>query len=73
KAQTDLAEAKQADQKRASELSTAEKEVTQAQTTVDTSKAELDQMVAMANKTAEVLEKATGDLKGSIQHYEWNA
>lgn len=70
KAQTDLAEAKQADQKRASELSTAEKEVTQAKTTVDTSKAELDQKVAMANKTAEALEKATADLTKANQDVE---
>ncbi|MCW0930121.1 peptidase, partial [Streptococcus anginosus] len=65
-----LAEAKQADQKRASELSTAEKEVTQAKTTVDTSKAELDQKVAMANKTAEALEKATADLTKANQDVE---
>ncbi len=70
KAQTDLAEAKQADQKRASELATAETAVTQAQTTVDTSKAELDQKVAMANKTAEALEKATADLTKANQDVE---
>lgn len=70
KAQTNLAEAKQADQKRASELSNAEKEVTQAQATVTTSKAELDQKVAMANKTAEVLEKATADLTKANQDVE---
>ena len=70
KAQTNLAEAKQADQKRASELANAEKEVTQAQATVTTSKAELDQKVAMANKTAEVLEKATADLAKADQDVE---
>lgn len=70
KAQTNLAEAKQADQKRASELANAEKEVTQAQATVTTSKAELDQKVAMANKTAEVLEKATADLTKADQDVE---
>ncbi|KXU01837.1 TolA protein [Streptococcus constellatus] len=70
KAQTNLAEAKQADQKRASELATAETAVTQAQTTVDTSKAELDQKVAMANKTAEALEKATADLTKANQDVE---
>ena len=70
KAQTNLDEAKQADQKRASELTNAEKEVTQSQATVDTSKAELDQKVAMANKTAEVLEKATADLTKANQNVE---
>ncbi|MCW1055817.1 SEC10/PgrA surface exclusion domain-containing protein [Streptococcus anginosus] len=70
KARTNLAEAKQADQKRASELATAETAVTQAQTTVDTSKAELDQKVAMANKTAEALEKATADLTKANQDVE---
>lgn len=70
KAQTNLAEAKQADQKRASELTNAEKEVTQAQATVTTSKAELDQKVAMVNKTAEVLEKATADLTKANQDVE---
>ena len=70
KAQTNLAEAKQADQKRASELANAEKEVTQAQATVTTSKAELDQKVIMANKTAEVLEKATADLTKANQDVE---
>ena len=70
KAQTNLAEAKQADQKRASELTNAEKEVTQSQATVDTSKAELDQKVAVASKTAEVLEKATADLTKANQDVE---
>lgn len=70
KAQTNLAEAKQADQKRASELATAETAVTQAQTTVDTSKAELDQKVAMANKTAEALGKATADLTKANEDVE---
>lgn len=70
KAQTNLAEAKQADQKRASELATVETAVIQAQTTVDTSKAELDQKVAMANKTAEALEKATVDLTKANQDVE---
>lgn len=70
KAQTNLVEAKQADQKRASELATAEKEVTQSQATVDTSKAELDQKVAVASKTAEVLEKATADLTKANQDVE---
>ena len=70
KAQTNFAEAKQADQKRASELTNAEKEVTQSQAIVDTSKAELDQKVAMANKTAEALEKATADLTKANQDVE---
>lgn len=70
KSQTNLVEAKQADQKRASELANAEKEVTQAQATVTTSRAELDQKVAMANKTAEVLEKATADLTKANQDVE---
>ncbi|KGM37032.1 SEC10/PgrA surface exclusion domain-containing protein [Streptococcus sinensis] len=70
KAQTNLAEAKQADQKRASELATAEKEVTQSQATVDASKAELDKKVAAASKTAEVLEKATADLTKANQDAE---
>lgn len=70
KAQTNLAEAQQADQKRASELTNAEKEVTQSQATVDISKAELDQKVAMANKTAEALEKATADLTKANQDVE---
>lgn len=70
KAQTNLAEAKQADQKRASELANAEKVVTHAQVTVTTSKADLDKKVAMANKTAEVLEKATADLTKANQDVE---
>ena len=70
KAQTNLAEAKQDDQKRASELTNAEKEVTQSQKAVTTSKADLDQKVAMANKTAEALEKATADLTKANQDVE---
>lgn len=70
KAQTNLAEAKQDDQKRASELTNAEKEVTQSQKTVTTSKAALDQKVVMANKTAEALEKATADLTKANQDVE---
>ena len=70
KAQTNLAEAKQADQKRASELANAEKVVTHAQVTVTTSKADLDQKVAMANKTAEALEKATANLTKANQDVE---
>ena len=70
KAQTNLVEAKQADQKRASELATAEKEVTQSQATVDASKAELDKKVVLANKTAQALEKATADLTKANQDVE---
>lgn len=70
KAQTNLVEAKQADQKRASELATAEKEVTQSQATVDASKAELDKKVVLANKTAQALEKATADLTKANQDAE---
>ena len=70
KAQTNLAEAKQDDQKRASELTNAEKKVTQSQKTVTTSKAALDQKVVMANKTAEALEKATADLTKANQDVE---
>ena len=70
KAQTNLAEAKQADQKRASELANAEKVVTHAQVTVTTSKADLDQKVAMANKTAQALEKATANLTKANQDVE---
>lgn len=70
KAQTNLAEAKQDDQKRASELTNAEKEVTQSQKTVTTSKAALDQKVVMANKTAQALEKATADLTKANQDVE---
>ena len=70
KAQTNLDEAKQADQKRASDLATAEKEVTQSQATVDTSKADLAKKVALANKTAQALEKATVDLTKANQDVE---
>lgn len=70
KAQTSLDEAKQADQKRASKLATAEKEVTQSQATVDTSKADLTKKVVLANKTAQVLEKATTDLTKANQDVE---
>lgn len=62
KAQADLVEAKQVDQKRASDLANVDKEVLQAQITTDASKSDLDKKVAMANKTAEALEKATADL-----------
>lgn len=62
KAQADLVEAKQVDQKRASDLANVDKEVLQAQITTGASKSDLDKKVAMANKTAEALEKATVDL-----------
>ncbi|MDN5012974.1 SEC10/PgrA surface exclusion domain-containing protein, partial [Streptococcus sp. SN3] len=62
KAQADLVEAKQVDQKRASDLANVDKEVLQAQITTDASKSDLDKKVAMASKTAEALEKATVDL-----------
>ncbi|WP_247937089.1 SEC10/PgrA surface exclusion domain-containing protein [Streptococcus anginosus] len=62
KAQTDLAEAKQADRKRASDLANVDKEVLQAQITTGASKSDLDKKVAMASKTAEALEKATVNL-----------
>lgn len=62
KAQADLVEAKQADRKRASDLANVDKEVLQAQITTGASKSDLDKKVAMANKTAEALEKATADL-----------
>lgn len=70
KAQTNLAEAKQDDQKRASELANAEKEVTQSQKVVTTSKADLAKKVALANKTAQALEKATADLTKANQDVE---
>ena len=62
KAQADLVEAKQVDQKRASDLANVDKEVLQAQITTGASKSDLDKKVAMASKTAEALEKATVDL-----------
>lgn len=62
KAQTNLAEAKQADRKHAGDLADAEKKVVQAQITTGASKSDLDKKVAMASKAAEVLEKATVDL-----------
>lgn len=62
KARTNLAEAKQADRKRASDLANVDKEVLQAQITTGASKSDLDKKVAMASKTAEALEKATVDL-----------
>ena len=62
KAQTNLAEAKQADRKHAGDLADAEKKVVQAQITTGASKSDLDKKVAMASKTAEALEKATVDL-----------
>lgn len=62
KAQTNLAEAKQADRKHAGDLADAEKKVVQTQITTGASKSDLDKKVAMASKTAEALEKATVDL-----------
>lgn len=62
KAQADLVEAKQVDQKRANDLANVDKEVLQAQITTGASKSDLDKKVAMASKTAEALEKATVDL-----------
>lgn len=70
KAQTDLAKAKQDDRKRTSDLAEAEKVVTQSQKAVTTFKADLDKKVALANKTAQALEKATADLTKANQNVE---
>ena len=69
-AQTNLTEAKQADQKRASDLADAEKAVLKAQTDEKNSKSVLDKKAATASKTAEVLEKATADLTKANQDAE---
>lgn len=69
-AQTSLTEAKQADQKRASDLADAEKAVLKAQTDEKTSKSVLDKKAATASKTAEALEKATVDLTKANQDVE---
>ena len=69
-AQTNLTEAKQADQKRASDLADAEKVVIKAQTDEKNSKSVLDKKAATASKTAEALEKATVDLTKANQDVE---
>lgn len=69
-AQTNLTEAKQADQKRASDLADAEKAVLKAQTDEKNSKSVLDKKAATATKTAEALEKATVNLTKSNQDVE---
>ena len=70
KAQTNLVEAKQADQKRASDLVDAEKKVLKAQTDKNASEFVLEKKVAVASKTAEVLEKATADFTKANQDAE---
>lgn len=69
-AQTNLTEAKQADQKRASDLVDAEKKVLKVQTDKKASESVLEKKVAAASKTAEVLEKATADLTKANQDAE---
>lgn len=69
-AQTNLTEAKKADQKRASDLVDAEKKVLKAQTDKNASESVLEKKVAVASKTAEVLEKATADLTKANQDAE---
>lgn len=70
KAQMNLTEAQQADQKRASDLVDAEKKVLKAQTDKKASESVLEKKVAAAIKTAEVLEKATADLTKANQDAE---
>lgn len=69
-AQTNLTKAKEADQKRASDLVDAEKAVFKAQTDEKNSKSVLEKKAAAASKTAEVLEKATADLTKANQDAE---